>query len=86
MAAIESALHTLAVMADREIEYKAINQSLAILQGDFHAVVNPIDPAVEKAVVDTLDSILGDEIASYFLYEVRHMKGGRHHPACQRGS
>jgi hypothetical protein len=64
------------VMIDRDIKYKNINRTLADLQGDFHSVINPIDTAVERAIVATLDAVLGDQVASYFLYEVRMMKDG----------
>lgn len=35
-----------------------------------------VHPDIEKSVVDMLDEILGDTVASYFLYECSTMKNG----------
>jgi len=56
--------------------YYAINKKLSKLQGDFSTHINYIDTEIESAVVDFLDAILGDESASYYLYEASNMKKG----------
>lgn len=70
------ALNTLEVIVARSAEYAAANKAIKSLNPDFPSLVTVIDPKIETAVVKLLDGILGDAIASYFLYEVSHMKDG----------
>lgn len=72
----ELALTALSTMADRRARYDEANKAYKWLNPDFPQTVTAIDPEIETALVKVLDEALGDEIASYFLFEVQHMKGG----------
>ena len=74
----ERALEALNVFDERRALYDSANKAVKALNPDFPSLVNFIDPAIETSVVKVLDLVLGDEIASYYLNEVSHMKeGGR---------
>ena len=72
----EQALQLIGHMEKREAEYDKLNKALRAVQGDFCCHVDYIDDATSTEVFNLLDSILGDEIASYYFFEARHMKGG----------
>lgn len=57
-------------------QYDDINKTLAVLNPDFPPRVEMIDGRLEQTVVALLDEVLGDEIASYYLYECSLMKDG----------
>lgn len=72
----QMALDTLQVLFDRRTAYDAVNKEIKGLNPDFPSLVTVVDPKIETAVVKLLDAILGDFVASYFLYECWHMKDG----------
>lgn len=63
-------LSILELMETRRASYELINDSLRGLQGDFPTLVKYIDGETENKFVDLLDAILGDDLATYYLYEV----------------
>ena len=74
---IAQALYTLHCIEQDKLRCEHVNDEIqAWQQDDFAARLHSITPAVEKAVMDTLDLILGDSIASYYLYEATHMQDG----------
>lgn len=70
------ALNMLNVLQKRTEEYNKVNSTLRMLQGDFSACIQLLDVKVETTLIDMLDAILGDELATYFLYETSSMKDG----------
>lgn len=70
------ALALLETIRNRTDAYYKVNKDLQKLQGDFNAHVQLIDIHIETQLVDLLDNILGDELASYYLFEVSSMKEG----------
>lgn len=74
---VKQALNILSVMESRKQEYSKINDLLRSVQEDFPSYQTAVDAKIEIAVVTLLDQILGDELASYYLYECLNMpKGG----------
>lgn len=77
MAIIESALSALAVLADRKNVYHDLSRTIADVQDTgFHFDMPAADGQIEGAFVSILDEILGDKLATYFLYECPSMKAG----------
>ena len=72
----EQALRLLSVIESREIQYSEVNKSLGDLQGDFSYRIEYMDAAISTEVFSLLDSVLGDEIASYHYFGARNMKEG----------
>lgn len=72
----EKALVLLELIATKDKEYDVVNDMLTKIQGDFPTHVNYCDMAIEDKLVRLLNDILGDDIASYFLYEARGMPNG----------
>lgn len=72
----ERALETLDVFDKRRLLYDTVNQSIKDLNPDFPSLITMIDEKIETSIVNVLDSILGAEIASYYLNECRFMKDG----------
>jgi len=74
---IDHALALLQVLADRKAAYDEINLAIGKVQGEqiFSTHIFAMDEKIETAVVALLDHILGDELATYFLYEALGMKG-----------
>lgn len=74
---IGKALLTLRCIEQDKAQCNRINSEIQTWQkDDFASRLHSLTPAVENAIISTLDAILGDEIASYYLYEVRNMEGG----------
>ena len=74
---VETALSLLGLIAERKDAYHELSRTIMGVQGaDFHFQLNAMDGAIEGAVVALLDEILGDTMATYFLYECQHMKDG----------
>lgn len=76
---VKQALGLLRIWEARREAYHKVNAQWRELQGDFPSLVQMVDVKIESAIVAMLDAILGDELASYYLYEVhsmRHRKGG----------
>lgn len=71
-----SALQLLETINERSEKYLKLNKELTALQGDFASQVHPIDVAVETKLIAFLDEVLGDELATYYLYETSLMKDG----------
>ena len=72
----EKALDLLELIKKRDNYYSEANSLLQKLQGDFPSTVQFMDASVFEAVIKLLDVILGDELASYYIYECTLMKGG----------
>ena len=72
----KQALAVIDVIEARRAEYQMVNDSLRKLQGDFPTQLPVIDSNCFHSIVDLLDKILGDELASYFLFECVGADGG----------
>lgn len=72
----ERALDFLRIFDERKALYDSANKAIETLNPDFPSLVNLIDPVLEASIVTMLDAVLGDEIASYYLYEAKHMTDG----------
>lgn len=70
------ALNTLSTLHEEEKRYNAANTVIRNIEADFPPVLFPINFVCSKSVVDLLDAILGDDIATYFLFEAANMKQG----------
>ena len=66
-AAALSALQSIVDAGDR---HAAAQSALRALHEDFQWLA-PIPTAVETAMVALIDAVLGDDLASYFLYDCR---------------
>lgn len=74
---INKALDLLRLLVLKQDDYDNINKQIRTIQGnDFPTTIRSIDLALEDYVVNLLDSVLGDNIASYWIYECQHMKNG----------
>ena len=76
---IAQALSLVDAMAKANKRYRDLNNQIKKVQGsDFPTYIPYCDERIENETVKLLDVILGDEIASYFLYECPSMpEGGR---------
>ena len=74
--AIGAALDVLGALVAGMARYDAVNAELKSLQGDFYSHQAPMSGEIHDRVVAMLDTVLGDELASYFLYDCRTMVGG----------
>jgi hypothetical protein len=72
----KQALEIVKIMHERKEKYEIINRDIYKLMGDFPSYLQFADCDFESAVVKLLDIILGDESASYFLYECSSMPDG----------
>ncbi|WP_422923167.1 hypothetical protein [Singulisphaera sp. PoT] len=59
-----------------EQRYRETNRVLRGLDGDFPITALAASGTIVTSVVRLLDAFLGDEIASYFLFEANNMKDG----------
>lgn len=50
-------------------KYWELNKKIAKLQGDFPTHLQIFDDEIGDFTIKLLDEILGDELASYFIYE-----------------
>lgn len=66
----QQAISAMRVIIERRDAYEKINEDIRKLQPDFPQRVQCADSVIEAAFVDLLDEILGDTLASYFLYEM----------------
>lgn len=66
---IEKALHLLEIYEKRGLLYDDLNQKIRDVQGDFYTDLQCIDEEVGSAMMGLIDSILGEELGSYYLYE-----------------
>lgn len=59
--------------------YERCNKLIRDIEPDFPATMFPINGILSARLVDMLDYILGDTIASYFLYDApsKNMGGGK---------
>lgn len=74
---VGQALYVLHCIEQDKLRCQRVNAEIQAWQDDdFAARLHSMTPAMEKAIVDTLDMVLGDEIASYYLYEASNMKDG----------
>ena len=65
----KEALALLRLLHAKEKKYKKLNEKIGELQGDFPTHIQSIDDEYYTRVVELLDEILGDELASYLLFE-----------------
>jgi hypothetical protein len=70
------ALNTLSTLHEEQKRYGRANAVIREIESDFPLNLHPINGTCSTSVVRLLDTILGDEIASYFLYEAANMKNG----------
>lgn len=70
------AISILDLIQGKAKDYFQLNSEIRKLQGDFAAHVQLMDPNIETQLVGLLDSLLGDELASYYLFEASTMKDG----------
>ncbi|NBW19861.1 MAG: hypothetical protein EBR82_68995 [Caulobacteraceae bacterium] len=73
---IDHACEMLQLMEAAEEVLRPVNQTLQVLYGDFYPHHGIATQGIENKLVVLLDEILGDELASYYLYECRRMPGG----------
>jgi hypothetical protein len=72
---IDTAIATMSVIHDEMQRYREANRVLRSLDSDFPVTAKAASDAIFTSVGKLLDEILGDEIASYFLFEVPCMEG-----------
>lgn len=65
----EKALDTLSVIEKQRKKYEEVNDQLRKISQDFPPYVEAFDHDSFSSVVDLLDEILGDELASYYLFD-----------------
>ncbi len=65
---VEMALDAIRVIDATNRRHKKATKHLALIHQDFQWL-SPIPSAVEAALVKILDEILGDDLASYYLYQ-----------------
>lgn len=70
------ALNTLSTIHEEEKRYEEANRVIRKIEPDFPATMLPMNGTCSTSIVKLLDAILGDEIASYFLFEAVGMTGG----------
>jgi hypothetical protein len=72
------ALEVLASLDSWKKAFGEINERIKAMNpdDDFGPRLSMMPSRLEDEVVKLLDAILGDEVASYFLYEAANMKGG----------
>ena len=73
---VELALNVLYIIELREGKYDEVNASIRKLIPEFTPYLTPMDSQIENMVVKLLDHILGDDIASYYLYEAKDLEEG----------
>ena len=72
----KQALALIAFIDKRRDQYQKVNDVIRKLQRDFPTHLHAIDPECFQFIVDLLDKILGDGLASYFLFECVGEDGG----------
>lgn len=70
----EKALETLEIFDDRRALYDSVNKAIKQLNPDFPSILTMVDVKIETSLLEVLDAILGDGIASYYVNEVPFMK------------
>ena len=65
----KEALALLKLIHAKEKKYRKLNDKTKELQGDFPTYIQSIDDEYYSRVTKLLDEILGDELASYLLFE-----------------
>lgn len=73
---IEAVFNFLRVMEERENEYERVNAEVRKLQPHFPTTVNFIDHELFAPIRVLVNSILGCDVAEYYMCECRHMKNG----------
>lgn len=71
----ELALDLLNEIRNKEAAYRKINKQIKAIQGDFAFYMHITDPSLEDKIINLLDEILGDELASYFIYDCGRESG-----------
>ncbi len=66
----KEALALLRLLHAKQKKYRKLNDKIRELQGDFPTHIQSIDDEYYSGVTKLLDEILGDELASYLLFEV----------------
>lgn len=70
-----SAIRALCVLVARQKKYDAANKVLRKLSPDFPQRAQCIDDEVCEAFVGLIDEILGDNLASYYLFDMPRSGG-----------
>ena len=73
---IDRAIDIITVMQSERARLDSCNKIFSQLYGDFAAYVPFMPPSTEINLVALLDFILGEEMASYYLYECTNMDTG----------
>ena len=73
---IDSVIDVLQTYEAAEEVLRPVNDAMRVLYGDFYPHQNPATTGIEATTIKLCDKILGEELASYYLYECRSMKGG----------
>jgi hypothetical protein len=83
----KEALALLRLLHAKQKKYRKLNDKIRELQGDFPTHIQSIDDEYYSGVTKLLDDILGDELASYLLFETDgsdkyyyHLKDGKKFP------
>ena len=65
----KEALALLKLIHEKEKKYRKLNDKTKELQGDFPTYIQSIDSEYFTSIVNLIDEIIGDELASYLLFE-----------------
>lgn len=65
----DQAINLIELIEKKDEEYQELNRYLHELQGDFYSHIEIMNEKIHSEVVSLIDNILGDTIASYYLYE-----------------
>lgn len=70
------AIELISLIEKKDAEYQKVNTTMREIQGDFSSHIEIINTDIYSGITDLLDEILGDELASYYLFECSTMKEG----------
>jgi hypothetical protein len=74
-AILEAILALLKTMEDRDEAYSSVNSLIRKLEPDFPVQLQNIDTQISRNLFGLINAILDDDIAEYYMFEARHMKG-----------
>jgi hypothetical protein len=72
----EAALVIIEKLMEAQPAFDALNEQMSILNSGTTTMFAPMAECVADKVVDLLDIVLGEELASYFLYDCQCMGDG----------
>lgn len=65
----DQAIKLIELIEKKDKEYRKVNALIHKLQGDFSCHIEIMNEKIHSEVIQLIDNILGDTIASYYLYE-----------------